>query len=71
MQLVVDLEITGGEDLEDGITVVFEVQDVVVSFILGFDIGETLGCEKTKVVVFLLVPLYQNTLTKTQMGVSI
>ena len=57
--------------MEDGVTVVFEEQDVVVSFILGFDVGETLGREKTKVVVLLLVPLYQNTLTKTQMGVSI
>ena len=71
VQLVVDLEITSGEDLEDGVTVILEVQDVVVSFILSFDIGETFGCEKTKVVVFLLVPLNQNTLTKTQMRVSI
>ena len=71
VQLVVDLEISSGEDLEDSVTVVFKVQDIVVGFILGFDISETLGCEKTKVVVFLLVPLNQYALTKTQMRVSI
>jgi hypothetical protein len=57
--------------LEDGVTIVLKVQDIVISLVLGFDIGESLGSEETKIVVFLLVTLYQNTLTKAEVRVVI
>jgi hypothetical protein len=57
--------------LEDGITIVLKVQDIIKSLVLGFDIGESLGSEKTKIVVFFLVTLYQNTLTKAEVRVVI
>ena len=64
MQLVVDFEITSGNNLKDCISVVFKVQNVIISLVFGFDISEALGCEKTKIVVFFFVTLYQNTLSE-------
>ena len=71
VQFIIDFEVASGQDLEDGITIVLKVQDIVKSLILGFDIGESFGSEKTKIVVFFLVTLYQNTLTKAEVRVVI
>jgi hypothetical protein len=57
--------------LENGVPVVLKVQDVIVGLIFSLDIGETLGRQKTKVVVFLLVALYQNALSKSKVSVCI
>jgi hypothetical protein len=42
--------------LEDGVPVVFEVEDVLVGFVLGADVGEAFGCEQSFVGIALVEP---------------
>ena len=65
VQLIVDLEITSRQNLEDCISVVLEVQKIVIGLILSFDIGETFSGQKPKVVTLIFIALYQNTLSKS------
>lgn len=44
-ELVVDLEVAGGNDLEDGVSVVLEEEDVLVGLVLDVDVGVALDGE--------------------------
>lgn len=43
LELVVEFKIAGWEDLEDGVAIVLEVEEIVVGLILGLDVSEALG----------------------------
>ena len=51
-QLIVDLKVGGWDDLEDGVAVVLEVEQVLVGFILGCGVCETFGCQEADVAAF-------------------
>ena len=69
LQFVVEFEVAGGEDLEDGVAVVLEVEQVVVGFILSLDICEALCSEEALIQSICLEPLDQHSLSESQVRV--
>lgn len=69
LEFVGEFEVAGGEDLEDGVAVVLEVEDVVVGLVLGLDVGEALRGEEALVLAVSLEALDQDALPEFQVGV--
>jgi hypothetical protein len=71
VKFIIYLKVSGRQDLENGVPVVLEVQNIIVGFIFGFDISKSFGRKESKIVIFFLVTLNENTLPKSQMRVGI
>jgi len=64
VKLIINLKVSCGYDLENSIPIVFKVENIIVSLIFGFDVSKTFGCKKSKIVIFFLVTLNENSLSK-------
>ena len=69
VELVVELEVACGEDLKDGVTIVFEEENVVVGLVFDFDIGEALSSEEADVDAVSLESFDQYALPEFQISV--
>ncbi len=49
VELIVELKVACGEYLEDGVAIVFEVENVVVGLVFYFNISEALGSQEPNV----------------------
>lgn len=45
LKFIIELEAASGQDLEDGVAIIFEVEDIITSFVLDLDISKTLSSE--------------------------
>jgi hypothetical protein len=69
LQLIVQLEVSSWQDLEERVPVVFEVEDIITGLVLDFDVCESLGCEVAGVVAVSLETLDDDALTVLEMRV--
>lgn len=67
-ELVVDFEIGGGDDLEDGVAVVLEIEQIFVGLVFGSSICEALSSQETDIAALVLwfETTQENPLTVTQ-----
>lgn len=58
VEFIIELKVASGEYLEDGVAIVFKVEDVVVGLVLNFNVSEPLRSQKSNVNVVSLKAFY-------------
>ena len=70
-ELIVDFEIASGDDLEDGITIVFEVEDFIEGFVFGLGVSKTFGSEKAETLSKWFKALNENSLSVLEISLAL
>lgn len=70
-ELVVDLEIAGGDDLEDGITIVFEVEDFIEGLVFGLWVSEAFSGEEAETLTKCFKALNEDSLAVLEVGLAL
>ena len=70
-QLVIDFEVACGDDLEDGVTIVFEIENVIDSLVFSLGVGKTLGGEVAQSKAVSLKSLDKDALPILERGLAL
>ena len=70
-ELIVDFEIAGRDDLEDGITIVFEVKNFIIGFVFGLRVSKTFGSEEATTISRWFKALDENSLTVLEISLAL
>ena len=70
-QLVIDFEVACRDNLEDGVTIVFEIENVIYSLVFSLGVGKTLGGEVAQSKAVSLKSLDKDALPILERGLAL
>lgn len=70
-EFIVDFEVGGRDDGEDGVAIVFEIELVAVCLVLGSGVGETFGSEVADIILGILKALNEDSLPVSQKRIGL
>ena len=70
-EFVIDFEVASRDDLENGVAVVFEIEDVFECLVLGLGVCESFCCQETESISCGFVSPHQDTLSVLKVGLTL